>query len=150
MRADRFGSYSSVATFAGMASFVRLKSMMRYILRVPPPLCRTVMWPLKFRPECFLRTSIRLFSGSTLLRSEKSIVVTKRLPGLVGLYFFTGMFLLLEVIDAAQFDLLTGLERDDGFLEIFGMTVGPRTAASERLRLAADVDGIDLHDVHAE
>src|SRR5579883_2431757 len=104
MRAERFGSYSSVATLAGTASLPRLKSMMRYILRVPPPL-----W----------RTSISDFSGSTLLRSEKSIVVTKRLPGLVGLYFLTGIRVqprgraydacesLLEVVDAAELDLLT-------------------------------------------
>ena len=29
MRADRFGSYSIAATFAGMPSLLRLKSMMR-------------------------------------------------------------------------------------------------------------------------
>ena len=29
MRADRFGSYSIAATFAGMPSFVRLKSITR-------------------------------------------------------------------------------------------------------------------------
>src|SRR5215469_14433309 len=108
MRAERFGSYSTVATLAGIPSLVRLKSMMRYNLRVPPPLWRTVMWPLLLRPACFLRTSTSDFSGSTFERSEKSIVVTNRRPGEVGLYFFTGI-LLLEVIHAAELDLLTGL-----------------------------------------
>ncbi len=109
MRAERLGSYSIAATLAGIASFVRLKSMMRYCLRVPPPLWRVVMCPLLLRPECFLRTSISDFSGSFFVRSEKSAVVTNRRPGLVGLYFFVGMLLLLEVVHAAELDFLARL-----------------------------------------
>src|SRR5260370_29388408 len=88
--------------------------MMRYIVRVPPPRWRTVMWPLKLRPECFLRTSIRGRSALTCESSLKSIVVMKRRAGLVGLYFLTGI-LLFEIIDAAQLDLLAGLQGDKGF-----------------------------------
>src|SRR5581483_5236421 len=138
MRAERFGSYSSVATLPGIASFVRLKSMMRYILRVPPPLWRTVMCPLKLRPECFLRTSMSDFSGSTFERSEKSIVVMKRLPALVGLYFLTGI-LLLEIVHAAQFDLLARLESDDGLFRVLRAALRANAAAREVLAFTADV-----------
>src|SRR5579872_2895313 len=149
MRAERFGSYSSVATFAGIAAWLRLKSMMRYILRVPTPSWRTVMWPLKLRPECFLRTSTSERSGSTFERSEKSIVVMKRLPALVGLYFLTGI-LLLEVVHAAQFDLLARLQSDDCLLVVLRVAHGANAAAREILALAADVHGVDLDHVDFE
>ena len=45
MNAERFGSYSIVRTVAVMSFFWRLKSMMRYFLRLPPPLWRTVILP---------------------------------------------------------------------------------------------------------
>src|SRR5208282_4921500 len=143
MRELRFGSYSTVATLAGMPSLERLKSMMRYCLRVPPPLWRTVMCPLLLRPECFLRTSMSDFSGSTFERSEKSIVVTKRRPGDVGRYFLTGM-LLLEIVDAAELDLLARLEGDDGLLEVALLAAGLGAAPSEVARLTAHVDRVDL------
>ena len=57
----------------------RLKSMMRYCRRVPPPLWRTVMWPLLLRPECFFLTSISDFSALLLGRDpKKSMTVRKR------------------------------------------------------------------------
>src|ERR1700687_5917748 len=37
MRAERFGSYSIVETFAGISCLSRLKSMIRYIRLCPPP-----------------------------------------------------------------------------------------------------------------
>ena len=50
MRADRFGSYSIVDTFAGMSRLSRLKSMMRYIRLWPPPRHQDVSSPLLLRP----------------------------------------------------------------------------------------------------
>src|ERR1700761_3383757 len=91
MRAVRLGSYSIAATFAGIVSLLRLKSMRRYCLRVPPPLWRVVMWPLLLRPECFFLTSSSDFSGSFLETPEKSAVVMKRRAALVGLYFLTAI-----------------------------------------------------------
>src|ERR1700677_4679080 len=132
-----------------MPSLERLKSIMRYCLRVPPPLWRTVMCPLLLRPECFLRTSMSERSGSTFERSEKSIVVTKRRPGLVGRYFLTGI-LLLEVVDAAQFDFLTGLQSDDRLLKVALLTAAAVAATRDVALLAANVDRIDAHHVHAE
>src|SRR5579863_2705518 len=107
------------------------------------------MCPLLLRPECFLRTSMSDFSGSTLERSEKSIVVTKRRPGLVGRYFFTGI-LLLEVVHAAQFDFLAGLQSDNSLLEIALLAGSANPAAGKALLLAAHVDGVDVEHIHAE
>ena len=50
----RLGSYSIALTVAGMPSFWRLKSMMRYIRLLPPPWLRTVILPLLLRPPRFL------------------------------------------------------------------------------------------------
>ena len=54
MFAERFGSYSIAATFAGTPSFVRLKSISRKRRLCPPPLWRVVMRPLLLRPPVFL------------------------------------------------------------------------------------------------
>src|SRR5581483_7497167 len=108
------------------------------------------MCPLLFRPECFLRTSISDRSGSTFESSEKSSVVMKRRPGLVGLYFFTAIYLLLEVIHAAEFDLLTGLQRDDGFFEIRLLTAGFNTSTRKVTTLSAHVHRIDLQYIDLE
>ena len=62
MLADLFGSYSIVVTFAGISSLVLLKSIILYFGLVPPPLCLTVILPLAFLPECFLRVTVRAFS----------------------------------------------------------------------------------------
>src|ERR1700733_10763786 len=117
MRAVRLGSYSIAATFAGIVSLLRLKSIKRYCLRVPPPLWRVVMCPLLLRPECFFLTSSSDFSGSFFEIPLKSAVVMKRRPALVGLYFLTAI-LLLEVVHAAEFDLLTRGESDNGFFPV--------------------------------
>ena len=45
MRAERFGSYSIPATFAGIPIFSRRKSTSRSMRLTPPPRCRTVMRP---------------------------------------------------------------------------------------------------------
>src|SRR5919198_3438631 len=85
MYAERFGSYSIAATFAGTPSLRRLKSTLRYRRLAPPPRWREVLRPLALRPPDFLRPSTRLFSGSLFVISAKSGYVEKRRPGLVGL-----------------------------------------------------------------
>src|SRR5204862_5085607 len=86
MRADRFGSYSIAATFAGTPSLVRLKSICRYRRLCPPPWWRRVMRPFTFRPPLFLSAPVRLFSGSLFVISSNEETDMKRRPGEVGLY----------------------------------------------------------------
>ena len=91
MRADRFGSYSIAATFAGTPSFVRLKSIVRKRRLCPPPWWRVVMRPRLFRPPFFVIGSSSDFSGSDFVISSKPDVAMKRRPGLVGLYFLSAI-----------------------------------------------------------
>src|SRR5260370_39577549 len=91
MRAVRFGSYLMVATLPGTPSLSRLKSMRRYARRPSPPRWRTVIRPWLLRPELLGSFSRRLFSGSVAVISSKLAVTMKRRPGLVGLYFLTGI-----------------------------------------------------------
>src|SRR5215210_3083056 len=85
MWAERFGSYSIAATFAGTPSFVRLKSILRYRRLAPPPRWRAVLRPRALRPPDFVRPSTSVFSGRSVVISAKSGYVAKRRPGLVGL-----------------------------------------------------------------
>src|SRR5215218_9943454 len=85
MYAERFGSYSIAATFAGTPSLRRLKSTRRYRRLAPPPRWREVLRPRELRPPLRVSPSVRVFSGSDLLTSAKSRNVAKRRPGLVGL-----------------------------------------------------------------
>src|SRR5919112_3542272 len=96
MYEDRFGSYSIAATRAGTPSLrLRLKSILRYRRLAPPPRWRDVLRPCALRPPDLLRPSVRVFSGSVFVISEKSGYVTKRRPGLVGLGLRIGMRLAL-------------------------------------------------------
>src|SRR3981081_469680 len=85
MYAERLGSYSIDATVAGTPSLRRLKSILRYSRLAPPPRWREVLRPLTLRPPDFLRPSVRDFSGSDRVSSEKSGYITTRRPGEVGL-----------------------------------------------------------------
>src|SRR5665213_1101290 len=107
------------------------------------------MWPLLLRPECFLRTSISERSGSFFVISLKSAVVMNRRAAEVGLYFFTAI-LLLEVVHAAESDLLPRSDGDDGFFPVGLHPAGALAAAREVLFLAAYRDGVDLEHGHAE
>ena len=49
------------------------------------------MRPWTFRPAFFVSGSVRLFSGSDFVTSSKVETDMNRRPGLVGLYFLTGM-----------------------------------------------------------
>src|SRR3954454_6313838 len=91
MRAERFGSYSIAATFAGTPSFRRLKSMTRYRRLWPPPWWRVVTRPLLLRPHFFVTGSSKLFSGFVFVTSSKVDTDMKRRPGLVGLYLRIGI-----------------------------------------------------------
>ena len=87
MCAERFGSYSIAATFAGTPSFWRLKSILRYLRLAPPPRWRDVIRPCALRPPDFLSPSTSAFSGSDFVTSALSFQVEKRRPGEVGLCF---------------------------------------------------------------
>src|SRR5919201_4436172 len=136
MRAERFGSYSIAATFAGTPSFVRLKSMTRYRRLWPPPWWRVVIRPLLFRPPFLVTGSTRLFSGFDRVTSSKVETVMKRRPGDVGLYLRRGTLDLspLEDLDRVAFAHL-----HDGLLPA---RLG---AADEAATLGL---GLDLRDVH--
>src|SRR3954453_4641235 len=82
MYAERFGSYSIAATFAGTPSLRRLKSILRYRRLAPPPRWRAVLRPFKLRPPLFFSPSTRLFSNSVFVTSAESGKVEKRRPGL--------------------------------------------------------------------
>ena len=74
MFAERFGSYSIPATFAGMPYFSRRKSTSRSMRLAPPPRCRTVMRPWTLRPLVRRLGLSRLFSGVFFVMSS---LVTK-------------------------------------------------------------------------
>src|SRR4051794_9882188 len=79
------------ATLAGTPSFERLKSILRYRRLAPPPRWREVLRPRELRPPDFVSPSTSVFSGSSLVISEKSGYETKRRPALVGLGLRIGM-----------------------------------------------------------
>src|SRR6266480_5053612 len=84
MRAVRFGSYSIVATRAGIANLSRRKSMRRYCRLCPPLMYRLVIWPLLLRPPVRFSGSSSDFSGSVAVISEKSETERKRVAGVIG------------------------------------------------------------------
>src|SRR5580698_2596870 len=88
MRAERFGSYSIAATFAGIPVFSRRKSTLRYFCWCPPPRCQAVTSPCEFRPPVRFCTSTSDFSGVCLVISLLSSMVRKRRDGVYGLNVF--------------------------------------------------------------
>src|SRR5258706_9019953 len=91
MGADRFGWYSTVATFAGMSFLSRLKSIRRYSRLWPPPRHQDVKCPLLSRPPDVCRFSVSGPYGSFVVISSKVSEVLPRTPGEVGLYLRIGM-----------------------------------------------------------
>src|SRR5215472_4826151 len=126
MRAVRLGSYSMVATFPGTPTLSRLKSILRYVRRPSPPRWRTVIRPWLLRPARLGSFSRRLFSGSVAVISSKLAVAMKRRPGLVGLYFLTGMSHAPE----QAFQPLPRLQGDDRLLPVGGVARHPAAAGS--------------------
>src|SRR5208282_5410212 len=88
MRAERFGSYSIAATFAGIPVFSRRKSTVRYFCWCPPPRCHAVTSPCELRPPVRFCTSTSDFSGVCLVISLLSSMVRKRRDGVYGLNVF--------------------------------------------------------------
>ena len=92
MFALRLGSYWMLLTVAGISSLSRLKSMMRYFLRLPPPMWRTVILPWLLRPPLFLVSSMSERSGFTSVISSYACTVMKRRAADVGLYLLIAIF----------------------------------------------------------
>ena len=91
MRAERLGSYSMEATLPGTPTLSRLKSTMRYIRLLPPPLCLVVILPLLFLPALPFRGRSRDFSGFFLVISSKEGRAASLVPGVFGLGILRGM-----------------------------------------------------------
>src|ERR1035438_10394028 len=84
MRELRFGSYSMVATVAGMPYFSRLKSIRRSFCLWPPPWWRMVMRPVEFRPPVRGLTESSGLCGLFVVRSSFTSLVWKRSVGVIG------------------------------------------------------------------
>src|SRR3954447_16524616 len=150
MYAERFGSYSMAATLAGTPSFERLKSILRYRRLAPPPRWREVLRPRELRPPDFVSPSTSVFSGSSLVISEKSGYETKRRPALVGLGLRIGMRLaLLEAGEALEDrDRVALAHLDDGLLPLARASRGPAAALGLGLhRHRAHLDHVDAEEL---
>src|SRR6202022_1754935 len=101
MRAERFGSYSIVATVAGMSRLSRLKSMIRYIRLWPPPRHQDVRCPALLRPPVLCIGSTSGLCGSWVVISSNTATVWNRVPGDVGLNLRMAIKLILVVGDLA-------------------------------------------------
>src|ERR1051325_294224 len=86
MRAERFGSYSIVATRPGTPGLSRLKSISRNRRLVPPPRWRAVTLPWLLRPPVRFTELVSDFSGSLRVISVNCETEPKRRPEEVGLY----------------------------------------------------------------
>src|ERR1041385_4426133 len=137
------GAYSIVATLPGTPCLSRLKSILRYARRPSPPRWRTVTLPWLLRPAWLGSFSRRLFSGSVAVISSKLAVAMKRRPGLVGLYFLTG---ISETPEQA-FQPLAGLQGDDGLLPVGG--AAGHAALAGAPHLAPHADRVDRHHLDA-
>src|SRR5512134_1783735 len=150
MRAERFGSYSIAATFAGISFLSRRKSTIRYFCLWPPPWCRHVMAPWLFRPPvaCFFSTSRR--SGFFGVRSSFVRTVIARTPGEVGLNFRIPMAIVSFPSRPShafeELDLFARLQGHDGLLPPRAKAHGPPAA----LDLPGHVHRPDLDDLHLE
>src|SRR4051812_47632388 len=91
MRAERLGSYSIVATFPGMPSLSRLKSMMRYMVLLPPAVLTAVRRPLLLRPPLWGLGRVSDFSGLEAVISSYVEPVRNLWLGVIGLYRLTAM-----------------------------------------------------------
>src|SRR5437899_9996901 len=94
MRAERFGSYSMVATVAGTPDLSRLKSMVRIFRLCPPPRCHMVMSPALRRPPVRCLILVSGLCGRFVVRSSLTTVDLKRSVGVIGLYVLIAIFQL--------------------------------------------------------
>src|SRR5665213_479606 len=147
MRALRLGSYSMVATLAGIPSLSRLKSMIRYCCLCPPPRWRAVLRPWLLRPPVRGLGASSDFSGRSVVSSAKSETVWNRRPALVGLRERNAMGCPgLSVLE--QVDRVTRGEGDDGPLGVGA--VAHAAALPVALGLALAIQGVDVGDPHVE
>ena len=84
MRAERFGSYSTVAIRAGTPCLSRFQSMTRYRRLWPEPWWRTVSLPCALRPAFRTRFSVSGLCGWSVVISSNVERVVSRMPGEVG------------------------------------------------------------------
>src|SRR5579872_5942874 len=143
MRAVRFGSYSIVATLAGIPSLSRRKSMIRYCCLWPPPWCRVVIRPWALRPARFGFGTVSDRSGLVEVISEKSANDAARRPGVVGLALRTVMASSCSLAGLEELDLVAGRQLDD---RSFGARPGADDVAGP-LGLALAVVGVDGDDL---
>ena len=104
-------------TVAGMPSFVRLKSMMRYLVRLPPPMWRVVILPWLLRPPEWRWSCSRDFSGLSPVSSSYAETEAKRLPADVGLYF------LIAIFSLSSSDYASDSKNSMGLLSSFSVTI---------------------------
>ena len=84
MRAERFGSYSTVAIRAGTPYLSRFQSITRYSRLWPLPWWRTVSLPWLLRPARRTSFSVSGLCGVSLVISSNVERVIWRRPGDVG------------------------------------------------------------------
>src|SRR5437588_12722392 len=101
MRAERFGSYSTDATFAGMPALSRLKSIERSFCLCPPPRCQLVRSPALRRPAFDFFGDVNGLYGRFVVRSSLMIVEVKRCDGVNGLYVLIAIKSLLNFLVSA-------------------------------------------------
>src|SRR5512138_3385095 len=95
MKVVRFGSYSTDATLPGMSFLSRLKSMIRYMFLLPPPIYLIALRPEELRPPVPFFFSTSDFSGVSVVTSAYAFPILQRVPAVIGLYFFNAMTYLL-------------------------------------------------------
>src|SRR6266481_6285129 len=86
MRAERFGSYSTETTFAGIPALSRLKSIKRSFCLCPPPRCQLVRSPALRRPAVVFFGDVSGLYGRSVVRSSLTSVVLNLCDGVNGLY----------------------------------------------------------------
>src|SRR5579864_5224897 len=94
MRDERLGSYSIVATVAGIPVLSRLKSIMRSLRLWPPPINRIVVSPELRRPPVRGLGSTKGLCGCFVVMSSLTSVVRYRSVCVVGLYVLIGIMKL--------------------------------------------------------
>src|SRR6185437_6056366 len=127
------------STTAAMLSLSRLKSMMRYFWREPPPMCRVVMRPEWLRAPVLFWCTVSGRNGPPLYRCERSTLMTERVPGDVGLYLMRAM-----VISA----FCPGFVVDGLALRQTHVRLLPVLRASQGLAETARLARL-VHDLHA-
>src|SRR5579871_3912489 len=132
------------ATLAGIPSFVRRKSTMRYCCLWPPPRCREVLRPATLRPPVFGLGASSERSGVRRVSSAKSETVWKRRPGLVGFRDRSA----IRSSPLEQVDLVVGRERHDRALGVVATADLARPAVADGLALAAQ--RVHLRDLDPE